>query len=174
LIARCCPSPAAHGAGGHHTGSLLRLRRTKTSEWVKKYAWTSHAGGSARVYVCLDLTGTEAAAYYSLSSGVATKSEAPGRIGKGMSPHIPIQLIGRFGVDRRFKGQHVGADLVLDALKNAKKVSETTGVRAVMVRPKPGAIDFYRKLNSSSRSPIRFSSFMIKDIKKALNDAGVA
>jgi GNAT superfamily N-acetyltransferase len=135
----------------------------------------SHAGGSARVYVCLDLPGTEVAAYYSLSSGVATKGEAPGRIGQGMPPHIPIQLIGRLGVDRRFKGQHVGADLVLDALKNAKKVSETTGVRAVMVRSKPGAIDFYRKLQfeQSSSDPLIFF-FMIKDIKKALDDAGVA
>lgn len=144
-------------------------------EWIKKHAWPSHAGGSARVYVCLDPPGTEIAAYYSLSSGVALKNEAPGRIGHGMPYQIPIQLIGRLGVDRRFKGQEVGTDLVLDALKNAKKVSETSGVRAVMVRSKPGAIDFYRKLQfeQSSSDPELFF-FMIKDIKKALNDAGMA
>ena len=145
------------------------------SEWIKKHAWSSHAGNSARVYVCLNPSGTGVAAYYSLSSGAALRTEAPGRIGKGMPVQIPIQLIGRLGVDRRFKGQHVGTDLVLDALNKILAISKMTAVRAVMVRSKPGSIDFYKKLQfeQSSSDPELFF-FMVKDIRAAFDGAGIS
>jgi GNAT superfamily N-acetyltransferase len=143
------------------------------NDWLTKLAWASHAGGSARVFVSVDTSGRQIAGYYSLSSGTAMKNEAPNRVGQGMPQQVPIQLIGRLGVDRNFKGQGIGKHLVLDALKKALEISKLTGVRALMVRSKPNAIGFYQKLDfeQSKSDPLLFF-FLVKDIEKTIGEDG--
>ena len=143
------------------------------TEWIKKHAWQSHNSGSARVYVCLDPTGNEVAAYYSLSSGAVLQGDVSARVAHGMPASVPILRIGRIGVDRRLKGQGVGRQLVLHAFENARDISEKTGVRAVVVESKPDAIKFYQKLQFFEQSPKIPELFycMMKDIKKTLNAA---
>jgi GNAT superfamily N-acetyltransferase len=89
-----------------------------------------------------------------------------------MPPEIPIQLIGRLGVDRRLKGQGVGRHLVVHAQKQVLEVSKLTAVRALMVRSKPDAIEFYKSIGfeQSASDPLLFF-FLVKDIAKTLEAA---
>jgi len=147
------------------------------TDWIKNqtYGWQSHNSGAARVYVSLDSSGKEIAGYYSLSSGAAELIEAPARIGQDMPTQVPIQLIGRLGVDQRLRRQGIGRYLVLHALKTTVEISKMTGVRAVMVESKPDAIGLYKKLRfeQSDSDPMLFF-FMVKDMRKALDQAGIA
>ena len=155
--------------------AAFNCQESALNDWLTKFAWASHAGGSARVFVSLDTSGRQIAGYYSLSSGTANRIEAPERVGRGMPQQLPIQLIGRLGVDRNFKGQGIGKHLVLDALKKTLEISKLTGVRALMVRSKPNAIGFYQKLGfeQSTSDPVLFF-FLVKDIEKTIGEAGRA
>ena len=53
---------------------------------------------------------------------------------------IPVLIIARFAVDRRFHGKGLGAGLLLDALRRTKMVSEIAGVRGVVVHAKDDAV----------------------------------
>jgi GNAT superfamily N-acetyltransferase len=154
------------------TGSF-NCQEPELNDWLTKFAWLSHTSRSAAVYISLDTPGQQIAAYYSLSSGTAQKSVAPDRIGQGMPQQVPIQLIGRLAVDRRFENRGIGKHLVLDALKKTLEISKLTGVRALMVQSKPKAIEFYRKLDfeQSKSDPLLFF-FLVKDIQRVLDEAG--
>ena len=46
---------------------------------------------------------------------------------------VPVVLLGRLAVDRRWQGRGLGADLLRDAVLRALSAGETIGVRAILV-----------------------------------------
>jgi GNAT superfamily N-acetyltransferase len=49
-----------------------------------------------------------------------------------MPDPIPVILLGRLAVDRRFHGMGIGTSLLRDALLRTLHVAETAGVRAIL------------------------------------------
>lgn len=74
---------------------------------------------------------------------------------------IPVILLGMLGVDKRYQGEGLGRDLLLDVVHRAGYVSEQVGAKALIVdpiddatrafysrygfRPMPGASRMYAK-----------------------------
>ena len=48
---------------------------------------------------------------------------------------VPAILLGMLGVDERYQGMGLGAQLLRDAILNSLKVSELAGARALVVDP---------------------------------------
>lgn len=142
--------------------------------WLRDYAWTNHQSGSARVYVTVDPKQSLIAGYYCLSAAQVMHGEASKRVSKGLARHpIPVVLIGRFAVDRRFQGSGLGRLLIRDAFQRVLETGEVIGVRAIMVRAKnEAAAEFYRKLGfaASASDPMLFFH-LLKDVKKSLEVA---
>ena len=168
-------SPRHLQAGDLHLADRFQSGTPALDEWLRVYAWTNHNSGSARVYVSLDTSARLIAGFYSLSAGAVEHAETPRRVSKGLARHpIPIVLIGRLAVDRRYANQGIGRFLVRDAFQHVIETSEIIGTRAVMVQAKgPEAAEFYRRLGfqSSSTEPMLFFH-LVKDVRKSLLEAG--
>lgn len=87
---------------------------------------------------------------------------------KKQSPHSPIGgvLLGRLAVDNRYKGLGLGADLLLHAMQNIKRLSEFLGVAFVVVDAKDdNAMAFYKRYGfvELSNQPRRLC-YPVKDI----------
>jgi GNAT superfamily N-acetyltransferase len=148
---------------------------TVLDEWLRIYAWTNHNSGSARVYVSIDNAAGLIAGYYRLSAGAVEHSVAPVRISKGLARHpIPVVLIGRLAVDRRYANQGLGRLLIRDAFQHILETADIIGTRAVMVQAKtPEAARFYVRLGfQASDADAMLFFHLLKDVKKSVSAAG--
>jgi predicted GNAT family N-acyltransferase len=88
--------------------------------------------------------------YYTLSSTSIKRETLPEQIIKKLPPtyyNLPATLLGRLAVDNKFKGQKIGALLLIDALKKCYESSLTSiGSMCVIVDPiDDNATQFYKK-----------------------------
>ncbi len=76
--------------------------------------------------------------YYTLSSSSIPVDSLPASMRKRIPQSyrtVPAILLGRLAVDLRYRGQHLGADLLLDAMKRSLAASLVVGSSAVVVDP---------------------------------------
>lgn len=86
------------------------------------------------------------AGYFTLSASRITLSVIPDGHGSLAKMPLPTTLIGRLAVDQSFRGQGLGAALLVHALKIAVEMSETIGSAAIEVDAKDEASrSFYAK-----------------------------
>jgi GNAT superfamily N-acetyltransferase len=136
------------------------------NRFLRVHALTNQRADSAQTYVAM--IEEIIAGFHSLTVGNVTYSDAPDRLAKGMPRHpVPVLIIGRFAVDRRFHGKGLGSGLLLDALRRTKMVSEIAGVRGVVVHAKDDAAKaFYEHFGFTSFPDNPRTLFrLLKDIR---------
>ena len=101
------------------------------NEWLKKRAYKNHAVGASRCFVLC--AGTDVIGYYSLSAGAISHEGAPKAMRRNMPNPLPVLLLGRLAVDKRYHNQGIGQALLRDAIMRAVKVSGDAGVFALLV-----------------------------------------
>jgi GNAT superfamily N-acetyltransferase len=101
------------------------------NEWLKKRAIKNHAAGASRCFVVC--AGMEVIAYYSLSAGAISHEAAPKGMRRNMPNPLPVLLLGRLAVDKRYHNQGIGQALLRDAMMRAVNVSGDAGVFAILV-----------------------------------------
>jgi GNAT superfamily N-acetyltransferase len=99
--------------------------------WLKKRAFKNHAAGASRCFVVG--AGMEVIGYYSLSAGAISHEVAPKGMRRNMPNPLPVLLLGRLAVDKRYHNQGIGQALLRDALTRAVNVSGNAGVFAILV-----------------------------------------
>ena len=102
----------------------------------------------ARVLVARVEEGSEVAGFYTLSAGSMERDSLPPEVAKRLPRYpVPVALIGRLAVDRRWGGQGLGSSLVADAFRRVVRASEAMAVYAVVVDAKDErAAGFYERL----------------------------
>jgi len=101
------------------------------NEWLKRRAFKNHATGASRCFVlCAD---TDVIGYYSLSAGAISHEAAPKAMRRNMPDPLPVLLLGRLAVDKRYHNQGIGQALLRDAMLRAVNVSGDAGVSALLV-----------------------------------------
>lgn len=105
--------------------------------------------------------------FYTLSACQIMQSD-DSQLLKKQSPHSPIGcvLLGRLAVDNKYKGQGLGADLLLHAMQTAKRLSDMLGLAFVVVDAKDETAQrFYERYGfcELSNHPKRLC-YSIKDI----------
>jgi GNAT superfamily N-acetyltransferase len=101
------------------------------NEWLKRRAFKNHATGASRCFVlCAD---TDVIGYYSLSAGAISHEAAPKAMRRNMPDPLPVLLLGRLAVDKRYHNQGIGQALLRDAMLRAVNVSGDAGVFALLV-----------------------------------------
>jgi predicted N-acetyltransferase YhbS len=76
--------------------------------------------------------------YYTLSSSSILTDSLPSSMRKKIPQSyetVPVILLGRLAVDLRYMGQHLGGDLLLDAMKRSLAASVVVGSSAIVVDP---------------------------------------
>ncbi|WP_353542652.1 GNAT family N-acetyltransferase [Deinococcus xinjiangensis] len=93
--------------------------------------------GQAAVFLLVDAAG-RVLGYYTLSAAsVDRKAHFTNSQGKQFGyPQVAVTLLGRVAVHRELKGQGVGTDLIVHALKQAARASETVASYAVILDAK--------------------------------------
>jgi GNAT superfamily N-acetyltransferase len=112
------------------------------NEWLKKRAFKNHVSGASRCFVVC--VGKVVIAYYSLSAGAISHEAAPKPMRRNMPNPLPILLLGRLAVDKRYHNQGIGQALLRDAMLRSVHVAGNAGVFALLVHALSGpAKQFY-------------------------------
>jgi len=101
------------------------------NEWLKRRAFKNHAIGASRCFVLC--AGAKVIGYYSLSAGAISHEAAPKAMRRNMPDPLPVLLLGRLAVDKRYHNQGIGQALLRDAMLRAVNVSGNAGVFALLV-----------------------------------------
>jgi GNAT superfamily N-acetyltransferase len=72
-------------------------------------------------------------AYYALASGVIAQAAVPGRFRRNMPDPIPVVVLARLAVDRRYQGRGLGRALFQDAARRVARAADTIGIREIVV-----------------------------------------
>lgn len=100
-------------------------------EWLKKRALKNQISGASRCFVITE--GRAVVGYYCLSAGAITHEAAPKAMRRNMPDPLPVVLLGRLAIDRRYHNRGLGQALMRDAMLRAVHVASDTGVFAVLV-----------------------------------------
>ena len=131
------------------------------NHFLQRFAFQSQQSQSARTYVTVTGSG-EAAGFYTLAFGSVEHGDVPERTKKGLAKHpVPVMILARLAVARKFQGQGLGKHLLRDALLRTLQAADIAGLRAVVVHAKDdGAKRFYEQF--------RFEPFPGDPLKLAL------
>lgn len=115
--------------------------------WLRGYAGQSQRRDVARTFVTTD-SKLRIVGYYTLVAGEVEHAAASQLVRAGVSRHfpIPVCLIARLAVDRRWQGHGLGRDLLQDAIRRGLAASDQVGIRAAVVDAiSAEAASFYRR-----------------------------
>ena len=112
--------------------------------WLRQTALASE-GRSARTYVVT--AGLRVVAYSCLAAGAVIRSSLPrAKLRQNMPDQVPIIVLGRLAVDRRYQGLGLGKGLLKDAIRRTVSAAELVGVRAIVVHAiDDAAAEFYKR-----------------------------
>jgi GNAT superfamily N-acetyltransferase len=99
--------------------------------WLRRNALKSQSSGAARTYVIT--SGPAVIGYYALAVGSVARAEATGPVRRNMPDPVPVMLLARLAVDRRWQGQGLGAALLRDAVLRTLQAANLGGIRAMLV-----------------------------------------
>lgn len=144
--------------------------REELNRYLLRYAWVNQQAGAAQTYI--GLVGNGVVGYYTLAVGQVSREEAPERLTKGLARHpVPIMLLARLAVDRRWHGQGVGKALLRDAMRRTLQAADIAGIRAFAVHAKDDeAVSFYRRFDfiPSPTDPMHLF-VLLKDVRRILS-----
>jgi GNAT superfamily N-acetyltransferase len=153
-----------------HAIDAFDCGREDLNRYLLRFAWPNQQAGAAQTYV--GLVGDAVAGYHTLAVGQVTREEAPQRLTKGLARHpVPIMLIGRLAVDRRWQGQGVGSALLRDAMQRTVQAADIAGIRAFAVHAKDEkAQSFYQKFDflPSPTDPMHLF-VLLKDVRRLIS-----
>lgn len=143
--------------------------REELNRYLLRYAWQNQRSGAAQTYV--GIAGEAVIGYHTLAAGHVTQEEAPERLTQGLARHpVPIMLLARLAVDKRWHRQGVGKALLKDAMLRTLQAADIAGIRAFAVHAKDDeARQFYQKFDfiPSPADPMHLF-VLLKDVRRIL------
>ena len=100
-------------------------------DWLRRRARANQASGATRTYVACQ--GQCVIGYYALAAGAITVESAPGRFRRNMPNPIPVTVLARLAVDRRWHGKGIGRALFRDAALRVAQAADVIGIRGIVV-----------------------------------------
>lgn len=124
-IAAPTPVGANHALAGFDCGE------PSLNQWLISRALKNQATGATKTYVLTD--DQYVVAYFSLSNGHVSRAAAPGSISRNMPEPVPVIVMGRLAVHIDYQHRGLGSDLLRDAFLRARKASEISAARALLI-----------------------------------------
>jgi GNAT superfamily N-acetyltransferase len=144
--------------------------REELNRYLFRYAWQNQQAGAAQTYV--GIAGEVVVGYHTLAVGQVILEEAPDRLKKGLAKHpIPIMLLARLAIDRRWQDRGVGKALLRDAMQRTLQAADIAGIRALAVHAKDEeARRFYEHFDFVPSPADPMPVFvLLKDVRRVLS-----
>jgi GNAT superfamily N-acetyltransferase len=119
-----------------HNLSAFDCGEHALNDWLRNRALKNESRFSRTYVIC---EGDVVIAYFCISAGAVERASAPGKVRRNAPDTIPVSVIGRLAVDRRYAGKGLGADILADALRRIAIASRSIGIGAVLVQAKDDA-----------------------------------
>src|SRR3982075_4111724 len=74
-----------------------------------------------------------AVGYYALTSGAIAQAAASGKFRRNMPDPIPVVILARLAVDRKYQGRGLGRAMFQDAARRVVQAADTVGIRGIVV-----------------------------------------
>ena len=101
-------------------------------DWLRKRALNNQTSGASRTYVvCTE--DNVVAGYYCISAGAVAHEHAPKPLRRNMPDPIPVVVMGRLAIDKRYQRLGLGRGLLKDAVLRTIQASELAGIKAILV-----------------------------------------
>lgn len=99
--------------------------------WLKSRAIKNNTSGASRCFVICDKK--EVVGYYCLSAGAITRESAPKIMRRNMSNPLPVLVLGRLAIDKKYHNKGLGSALLRDAMIRSVNVAKDAGVFAILI-----------------------------------------
>lgn len=135
-------------------------------------ALQNQLANASQTYVCAD--GDSVAGYASLAAGSVEIGNAPERLRKGLARHpVPVVVLARLAVDRRWQGRGVGASLIKDMALRTMQAADIAGVRAFVIHAKDeAALRYYKQFGFEDGFPDPLHLYALTKELRRLIEAG--
>lgn len=145
------------------------------NNYVKRQISSDIRRNLARGYVAVRVSDTgmprQLAGYYTLSTHSVQTALLPEDLAKCPYPAVPAVLIGRLAVSTSCKGNGLGAQLVVSALRKSIELHDKIGIQLVVVDPfGEDVLSFYEKFGFQEFGEGRLL-LPIKTVKNAWRNA---
>lgn len=126
-----------------HNRATFRCSDHQITNYFRRHALANTENRIANAWALRDDATDLIVGFYTLSSASADFSAIPEQFSSDLPPYpVPVVLLGRMGVDRRYERQGFGRRLVIDALHRVHR-QDVMAVYGMVVDPKEGVRDFY-------------------------------
>jgi GNAT superfamily N-acetyltransferase len=129
-------------------------------DWLKRRALANEKSGASRTYVVC-VNDTRVVGYYALANGGVALDAATGRTRRNMPDPIPVMVLGRLAVDRKYHGRELGRGLLRDAILRTVQAAGIVGIRAIIVHAISEEAKRFYERSGFSVSPIDPMALMI-------------
>jgi GNAT superfamily N-acetyltransferase len=105
------------------------------NNYLRRYAWTNQQKISIGVtYIAIDEAAPRTVlGYFTLATSSIPRDKFPKKYPRGLPPYdLPLILLARPAVDKRFSGRGLGHALISEALKIILRVADDVGCRCVI------------------------------------------
>ena len=147
------------------------------NNYLKRHAWTNQQKVSIGVtYVAVDESAPRIVlGYFTLATSSVPRERFPKKFVRGLPPYdLPLILLARLAVDKRFSGRGLGHALLSEALKITLRVADEVGCRCIITDAYPDKAGWYARYGflplegAAATSPKRL--FLdVRTIRRALS-----
>ena len=117
--------------GTNHDLTGFDCGEPSLNQWLISRADKNERTGASRTYVLTD--DQSVIAYFSLANVHVSRAISPGSISRNMPEPIPVIIMGRLAVHIDYQHMGLGSDLLRDAFLRARKASEISAARALLI-----------------------------------------
>jgi GNAT superfamily N-acetyltransferase len=118
------------------------------NNYLKRHAWTNQQKVSIGVtYAAVDESAPRTVlGYFTLATSSVPRDRFPSKYVRGLPPYdLPLILLARLAVDKRFSGRGLGHAMIAEALKITLRVADEVGCRCIITDAYPDKVGWYAR-----------------------------
>lgn len=118
------------------------------NNYLKRHAWTNQEKSSIGVtYVAIEESMARIVlGYFTLATSSIPRDSLPKKHVRGLPPYdLPLILLARLAVDKRFRGKGLGHALISEAIKIILRVANEVGCRCIITDAYRDKVDWYAR-----------------------------
>ena len=117
------------------------------NDYIRRYASQDVRRNISRVFIATpENDPRQPSGFFTLSAGSVSCSSLPASLARKLPRYpVPVALIGRLGVEKKFQGKGLGSILLADACQKVSQASSVLAMAGIIIDAKDDdAISFYK------------------------------